>query len=45
MTQFEHTMIAAFIDILLWHFFIKDYFYDEEEHLWWMEFWNRMLFK
>ena len=41
MTQFQHSLVAIVISTVIYHLFLKDYFYDEEEHQWWMKFCNR----
>lgn len=42
MTQFQHHVIAWIILRVLWNLFIKQYFYDEAEHQWWMDFWHKI---
>lgn len=42
MTPLGHYLLGSLICILLWQLWLKDYFYDEEEHQWWMDFWRKM---
>ncbi len=41
MTQWQHSFLGVIIFLIIWHLFLKNYFYDEEEHQWWKKFWSR----